>query len=395
MKYQGTLDAGTLTGFWNLAFRADTIQVINFTPDLVYLRIGDNVAASPTSYHNIIPPLTAVTLPVDAKSFSAALFPVYAGGYATPYTERVDIIWTSAELTNNATQFSLAPNITPRPIVVANLVAVAAPFIITFPPFTARSRWLRIHWQYQNLAFLGVGHVTMQVLYSPPGSAVFAEIGAVLFTAAVQPHSNFSDFYVFPGYDIRIRLASIGGALETWNIGVWYEFLDVPSIIFPHAYRMAHRAWNYQLVPPATIVANALTVLSTNLLHTGLIAQGFAYHCEADVALVEDVLLSFLDFGTVLPLAQYNPTLLEQGLWAPAPTFSTIDAVTAVGHLQVGNQPPFGGYYKRDNANQTFNTKVVRPLDFVSPSGVLIWWEHATAATVGLLDLTFEYTCPL
>jgi hypothetical protein len=58
----------------NLGFTPVALQVMNPSPYPVYLRLGDNLPSSPTSYHYIIPPGQVLTLPTYDVHFSAALW---------------------------------------------------------------------------------------------------------------------------------------------------------------------------------------------------------------------------------------------------------------------------------------------------------------------------------
>jgi hypothetical protein len=397
VKEQATLTQGGPNGFWNTAFVADTIQIINYTPDAVYLRIGDNVAASPTSYHNIIPPMTTVTLPVNTKHFSGFLGPVYLGGYTAPYAERVDIIWTAQEVANNAAQFSLSSLTVPQPVQAINMTGQAAPFNVDAAIFTARSRWLRLHWRYQNFTVAPTGFARFQVDYGPPGTGIWlGSAGAVILqrVALSASTSNFSDFYVRPGDDIQISVYDwMCPAGEVWDIAIWYEFIDKPDLIFPHAYRMCHRAMSYNTIGVAHNHGVVYT-LSSNSQSTGMISNGFAYRLNADV-LPESLLLEFREVGSNLPLARYEYNGTDDDLWAPATDFSTVDALNSAGHHQRGDQPPFGGLYKKQTVHP-FEQKLARPVNFIAPNGVYVLFTVLTAAChLDLLMVTFEYFCPL
>ena len=108
MRTQYTLTPIKQADVFNIAFYADTLQVINFTPYVLYLRIGDNITAGADSYHSLIPPATAATIPCYAKNFSAALAVGGSVGFTTVLAQRADFIFTANELVPNLSQLTLS-----------------------------------------------------------------------------------------------------------------------------------------------------------------------------------------------------------------------------------------------------------------------------------------------
>lgn len=108
MRTQYTLSPQRQADVFNIAFYADTLQIINFTPYVLYLRIGDNITAGPTSYHNLIPPATAATIPCVANHFSAALAVGGSTGFTTVLAQRVDFIFSAGEPVANLSQLTLS-----------------------------------------------------------------------------------------------------------------------------------------------------------------------------------------------------------------------------------------------------------------------------------------------
>jgi hypothetical protein len=74
VKAQYTLTLDRPGDFFNIAFEADSVQIMNYTPYELYLRVGDNwPQAGPLAWHHRVPPGTAATIPASARYFSASI----------------------------------------------------------------------------------------------------------------------------------------------------------------------------------------------------------------------------------------------------------------------------------------------------------------------------------
>jgi hypothetical protein len=96
-RTQFSLSPANPTYYTSLGFDAVALVIINYTPSEVYVRVGDNLAAGPTSYHYIVPAGLCLPVPVNnTRALSLALSSTPAGATLTALTNRVDCIAVDA-----------------------------------------------------------------------------------------------------------------------------------------------------------------------------------------------------------------------------------------------------------------------------------------------------------
>lgn len=92
MRQHAVLDRDTPRGSWVTGFMPDTLAIHNQTPWYLYLRVGDTILASTTSYHLLVPPMSLLAIPTDSDRFSATLMP--EGPATAGVHARVELLWT-------------------------------------------------------------------------------------------------------------------------------------------------------------------------------------------------------------------------------------------------------------------------------------------------------------
>jgi hypothetical protein len=111
MRAQYTLTLDRPADFFNIAFEADSIQIMNYTPYELYLRVGDNwPQAGPLAWHNRVPPGTMATVPAKGRYFSASIdVPKVVNVLADNVdlaASRVDLIFMQGEAAQTLTQLN-------------------------------------------------------------------------------------------------------------------------------------------------------------------------------------------------------------------------------------------------------------------------------------------------
>jgi hypothetical protein len=111
MRSQDTLDATVPAKSFNTAYEVDTVQILNWSPYAIYLRVGDNQAAGPGSYHYIVPRMTGMTIPCKARNFAAALAVTPWPIYPNTLNQRADFFFTVDEVVPMLGQIGLSRNV--------------------------------------------------------------------------------------------------------------------------------------------------------------------------------------------------------------------------------------------------------------------------------------------